>query len=161
MKKLILINLFLFCLAFLSFSQTQNDSIQMKKMRGGYFFFQKGKKLKMSELLNIMKPNEQAYKAIKDAQKSNVTSFIIGCTGSFMVGRAIGSAIAGREPDWFLTGIGAGLLVFSFHISKKCIKQAKLGVDEYNSGLKSSTLYYNTELKLALTENRVGLVLRF
>jgi hypothetical protein len=161
MKKLILINLFLFCFTFLSFSQTQNDSIRMKKVLGGYLFYQNDKRLNVSQLIEIMKPNEQAYQKMKSAQSTYVFATFISCAGGFMVGWPMGTAMAGREPEWIMAGIGAGLLAIAVPISLKFNSQVKSAVREFNGGHRTGSVFYNTELKLALTGNGMGLVLRF
>ena len=161
MKKISLIlTLLTICLSF-TFGQTSSDSITMKKVFGGYQFYHADKRLNMSKLVKIMQPNEQAYKEIKAAQSTYTIAAIIGGAGGFMVGWPIGTALGGGEANWTMAGIGAGLIVVSIPISQKFNKQAKRSVDTFNGGLKTSSFWDKNELRFSMTENGVGLTLRF
>ena len=144
-----------------AFGQTAADSISMKKAFGGYQFYHGVKRLNMNQLVNTMKPNEQAYSQIKSAQSTYTLATIMGGVGGFMVGWPIGTAIGGGEPNWVMAGIGAGLIVFSIPLSQNFNKKAKQAVDTYNLGLKTSSLWDKSELRLSMTENGVGLTFRF
>ncbi len=50
-----------------TFGQTVSDSISMKKVFGGYQFYQGEQRLNIKQLANTMKPNDLAYKQIKSA----------------------------------------------------------------------------------------------
>lgn len=161
MKKISLILILLtMCLSF-TFGQTSLDSITMKKVFGGYTFYQGDKRLNMSKLVKIMRPNELAYKEIKAAQTTNIIAAIIAGTGGFMVGWPLGTALGGGDPNWTMAGIGAGLIVVSIPISQKVNKQSKRAVDTFNGGLKTSSFWDKNELRFSMTRNGVGLTLRF
>ena len=144
-----------------SFGQIVTDSISAKKVFGGYNFYQGTKRLSVNELKNAMKLNDQAYGEMKSAQSANIFATIIGGVGGFMVGWPLGTAIGGGDPNWVMAGIGAGLIVVSIPISQKFSKHAKRAVDIYNDGLKTNTFWERNELKLSMSEDGVGLVLRF
>lgn len=161
MKRiLILMSLLSVCLTY-SFGQTVNDTISMKKVFGGYQFYQAGKRLNMNQLVTAMKPDEQAYKQIKSAQSSYTMAMIFSYAGGFMVGWPIGTAIGGGKPNWAMAGIGAGLIVVAIPISQGFNKKAKLAVGTYNHGLQASSFWDKSELKLSMTANGIGLNLRF
>lgn len=161
MKRIaIIISLVTISYAF-TFGQTSTDSISMKKVFGGYQFYQGDKRLNMNQLVNAMKPNEKAYNQIKSAQSTYTLATIIGGVGGFMVGWPIGTAIGGGEPNWTMAGIGAGLIVVSIPISQKFNKQAKQAVDTFNSGLQTSSFWEKSELRFSMNGNGVGLTLRF
>lgn len=159
-KNSLILTLLISCLSF-TFGQSSTDSITIKKAFGGYQFSQSGKRLNMSQLARTMEPNEQAYKEIKAAQSSYTVASIIGGVGGFMVGWQLGTAVAGGEPNWVLAGIGAGLIVVTIPISQKFNKQAKSAIDTYNGGLRTSSYWDKTELRLAMTGNGVGFTLKF
>ena len=161
MKRIAIIMTLLTVSLTFTFGQTVTDSISMKKVFGGYLFYQGEKRLNMNQLVNAVKPNEQAYKQIKSAQSTNTFASIIGFTGGFMVGWPIGTSIGGGEPNWTMAGIGAGLIVVSIPISQKFNKQAKQAVDTYNGGLQTSSFWNKSELRFSMTGNGVGLTLRF
>lgn len=161
MKRIAIIMTLLTVSFTFTFGQTVTDSISMKKVFGGYLFYQGEKRLNMNQLVKAVKPNEQAYKQIKSAQSTNTFASIIGFAGGFMVGWPIGTSIGGGEPNWTMAGIGAGLMVVSIPISQKFNKQAKQAVDIYNGGLLTSSFWNKSELRFSMTGNGVGLTLRF
>lgn len=97
------------------------------------------KLLKVNQLVNTLKPNEQAYKQIKSAQSTYILAMILSYAGGFMVGYPIGTAFGGGEPNWAIAGVGAGLIVVAIPISQKFSKKARLAVDTYNRGLETSS----------------------
>jgi hypothetical protein len=161
MRNLTVLGILLFVCISSTFGQNPADSIVMKKAFGGYQFYQYDKRLNMSQLVEAMQTNEQAYKEIKAAQSTYTFAAIIGGAGGFMVGWPLGTAVAGGEPNWTLAGIGAGLIVISIPISQKFNKQAKTAVNTFNDGLKTSSFLEKTELRLAFTGNGIGLTIRF
>lgn len=144
-----------------TFGQTTSDSVSMKKVFGGYQFYQGEQRLNMNQLANTMKPNEQAYKQIKSAKSTYTMAMIFSYAGGFMVGWPLGTAISGGEPNWAMAGIGAGLIVVAIPISQSFNKKAKQAVDTFNGGLQTSSFWDKKELNLTLTGNGIGLTLNF
>lgn len=144
-----------------TYGQSSIDSISMKKVFGGYQFYQGEKRLNMNQLVNVMEPNEQAYKEIKSAQSNYAFATIVGCVGGAMVGWPIGTAIGGGEPNWAVAGIGAGLIVVSIPITQSFNKKAKQAVNTYNGGLKTSAFLNKSELRFTMSGNGFGLSFRF
>lgn len=161
MRKIAIILTLLVVSMSFTFGQTASDSISMKKVFGGYQFYQGEQRLNVNQLVNTMKPNNQAYQQIKSAQSTYTLATIIGGVGGFMVGWPIGTALGGGEPNWTIAGIGAGLIVVSIPISQSFNKKAKQAVETYNSGLQTSSFWDKNELKLSLTGNGIGLTLNF
>ena len=161
MRKIAIILTLLAVSMSFTFGQTASDSISMKKVFGGYQFYQGEQRLNVNQLVNTMKPNNQAYQQIKSAQSTYTLATIIGGVGGFMVGWPIGTALGGGEPNWTMAGIGAGLFVVSIPISQSFNKKAKQAVETYNSGLQTSSFWDKNELKLSLTGNGIGLTLNF
>lgn len=161
MKKIVIILTLLTMSLTFTLGQTVNDSISAKKVFGGYQFSQGGKRLKVNQLVNAMKPNEQAYNKIKSAKSTYTLATIIGGAGGFMVGYTIGTAIGGGDPNWVMAEIGAGLIVVSIPITLSYNKKAKEAVDTFNDGFKTSSYWNKSELKMTLTGNGIGFTLRF
>tara|TARA_B100000795_G_C22574625_1_gene351416 strand:+ start:408 stop:650 length:243 start_codon:yes stop_codon:yes gene_type:complete len=65
----------------------------MKKVFGGYQFYKGDKLLKINQLVNTMKPNEQAYKQMKSAQSTYTMAMIFDYAGGFMVGWPLGQQL--------------------------------------------------------------------
>ncbi|MEZ5070469.1 MAG: hypothetical protein R2751_05755 [Bacteroidales bacterium] len=144
-----------------TFGQSPVDSLSMKKAFGGYQFFQGEQRLTMGQLVEAMKPNEQAYQEIKAAQSTYTMAMICSFAGGFMVGWPIGTALGGGDPNWTLAGIGAGLFVVSIPINQSAMKKTKLAVDTFNGGLRTSTFRERSELQLTMSGQGIGLSLRF
>lgn len=161
MKRIAIIMILLTVVCSFTNGQSSTDSISMKKIFGGYQFYQGDKRLNMFQLVNTMKPNDQAYQQMKAAQATNTLATIIGGVGGFMVGWPIGTAIGGGEPNWTMAGIGAGLIVVSIPITQSFNKKAKQAVETYNGGLQTSSFWDKNELKLSLTGSGIGLTLNF
>jgi len=133
----------------------------MKKVFGGYLFYQNDKRLNMSQVVKAMQPNEQAYKEIKAAQSTYTLSVVLGGAGGFLVGWPLGTALGGGDPEWIMVGIGAGLIVVSIPVTQKFNKQAKSAVHTYNAGVKTSSIISKPELRIGLSGSGIGLNIRF
>jgi len=144
-----------------TFGQTTSDSIIMKKVFGGYQFYQREQALSMNQLVNAVSSNEDAYTQIKSVQSISAVAMILSYAGGFMIGWPIGTAIGGGEPNWAMAGIGAGLIAITIPISKNVNKKTRKAVETYNSGLQTSSFWYKNELKVLMTGNGIGLTLKF
>ena len=162
MKQVLsIIVLILLCVSHTS-AQSAADSITVKKVFGGYQFRQGDKLLSLNQLSKVLKTNDEAWDQYKSAQANSTLALIFGCAGGFLIGRPIGTAIAGGEPNWALAGIGAGLVIVAIPIATGFNTKAKQAVQTYNSGLrKTSGFRDNNQLKLSLTGYGIGFALRF
>ena len=91
-----------------TFAQVDSDSISMKKVFGGYQFYQGGQRLNMKQLVNTMKPDPLAYEQIRSAKSSYNLAMVFSYAGGFMIGWPLGTAIAGGDPEWAGDGLGRG-----------------------------------------------------
>ena len=142
-------------------AQAPNDQITVKNVFGGVQFFQNGKKLTVGKMVKIMENNEAAYAKIKSAQSNKTLSSVFGIPGGFLLGWSLGSALAGGEPNWVLTGVGAGLVVVSIPFGINSNKQSVAAVDIYNEGLKTTSFVNNIEGRFCFKGNAIGLILTF
>lgn len=113
--------------------QGRRDSVEMKKAFGSYQFYHEGRQLKMKQLEELLKSNEQAYQQLRSSRSSRTISTILGFAGGFMIGWPLGTAIAGGEPNWALAGVGAGVVAVSIPISASANKKMKKAVSIYNA----------------------------
>jgi hypothetical protein len=167
MKKLIIVGSLLFVVT-TSYAQrvnsgvlTMTDSILIKKVFGGYQFYQGDRRLKIKQLVNTMKSSEQAYQMIKSARSTNTIATITGFAGGFMIGELLGTALGGRDLNWTIAGIGSGLTVVAILVSQKFNKQAKKAVNTYNSSLRGNSFWDKNEFRILMKGDGVGLVLNF
>ncbi len=158
MKKAILtITIILISMTF-CFAQ----KIEVKKVFGGYKYFQNGQKLTMNTLSETMKENTSAFELIKKAKSNNTISFILGGVGGALIGYQLGQEISEKDANWAVAGVGAGLIVIAIPISSKVNKQTNRAVEMYNSSLNSTTYNsFNPEFNIISNENGIGLALNF
>ena len=157
--KFIFTSAIIFLFATSNFAQT--DSIRMKKVFGGYNYFQNNQGLTVKQLGTVLQANPEASKLFQQAKPNGTAATIFGVAGGFLVGWPIGTAIAGGNPSWELAGIGAGLIVVSIPFSSAFNKKTKEAVSIYNQGNKTSSLGRRPELKFNISPNHIGLVMKF
>ncbi len=159
MKKIFLTSVCCFA-AFFLFAQSASDTIEIKKSFWGTTFTKSGETLKMKNLLDLTKSNSVAYGQIKKARNKNVVGSIFGGVGGFLVGYTVGTAIAGKDPNWAVAGAGAGLIGAGLIFSASAGKYAKKGVQTYNQGLRTTGASKVT-LQGVVAANKVGVRLSF
>jgi hypothetical protein len=158
MKKFYLLIILMFLNSSL-FGQNISDTIVLTKVHGAKFM-QRGKNLTPGNLLQITKLNPEAYKVMHLAKSNDDIAKIFGYAGGFMIGWPIGSLIGGREPNWTMAILGAGMIVFSIPFIDRYNRNARKAVEIYNDGLKQ-TARNNIEFRFGLTYNGFGISMNF
>ena len=138
-----------------------SQKINMETSFGGYKFTQNGETLKLSEVVNIMKSDNNAYELAKSAKSNYVLSQIMGGVGGFMVGWPLGTAIAGGKPNWILAGVGAGIIVVSIPITSSANKKMRKAINLYNSGISSTSYNFRPSFSFISNVNGIGLSISF
>lgn len=158
MKNILLTLTFITLLSFIGNAQ----KITIKKSWGSNICSIDGKKLKMSELVTLMKENTQNFKLISKAKKNYTAASIFGAAGGALVGWPIGTSVGGGEPNWTLAGIGAGLIAISLPFNSKYNKSVKDAVDLYNSATNKTSHYeFQPRFQLNTSSNGIGVSLVF
>jgi hypothetical protein len=137
------------------------DSIVIKTNFAGYRVFQGHNSINLKQLVNTMKPNEQAYKMIKSARSTYTIATILNYAGGFMIGWTLGMYMVGEEPDWGIAGVGVGLAAVSIPIIIRSNKKAKQAINVYNSQFRTASFSARQELRFQFTGNGIGLAIRF
>jgi len=87
---------------------------------------------------------------------------VLAIPGGALIGWTLGGAVAGGDPEWYLAGIGAGLIAIAIPLEiigkKRC--------DRYSMVMTEELPYYafsgnNTKLRVAGSGNTIGLVVDF
>lgn len=158
MKKTILA----LCSVFIGISICTAQKIEMEKHFAGYDFYQNGESIKMKQLMKIVENNTSSYELIRKARTEKTFAWILGNSGSALVGFSIGNALGGGNDSWTIAGIGAGLIGVAVPLAISGNKKAKKGVEAYNSSL-DTTSQYNFKPTYTLKTNAygIGLVIRF
>lgn len=159
MKKFFLTSFFCFAIV-VAFSQSVTDTIEIKRSFWGTTFRQNGENLKMKDMLEITKSNPTAYAQMKKARNKSTVSSIFGGVGGFLVGYTIGTAIAGKDPNWAVAGVGAGLIGAGIPFSVNAGKYAKRAVSNYNQGLQNLTTK-TLQMEAVIAANGLGIKLTF
>jgi hypothetical protein len=158
MNKLAVITILLFT-CFNVLAQTEADTIEVKQSMGKVFM-RDGYVLMPRELQKIMKTNAEASAEMDLAMSNKAAGDVFGFAGGFLVGWPIGTMIGGGKPNWWLAGIGAGLIVVSIPISKSYTTHARNAVQIYNRDLRQS-VSHSLSFKAGLTMNGIGFQMRF
>ena len=144
------------------YSQLRNDSIQRYKSGGSYRYEQSGRVLTLNDMTLLMNQNTVASAYLAKAKSSYLVSNILGGVGGFCIGYPLGVAIAGGRPNWTVFALGCGFVVVAIPISISSTKNVKMAVDTFNRDKTvSGTIKNGYDLKLGVTQNGLGLTLRF
>lgn len=157
MKKIFLLFI-LITTVFTAFGQV-SDTIEIRKSFGTRYRLH-GKNLLPRQLVEITKSNPEAYQEMKIAKSNYDGGYALGAIGGFMVGWPLGTAIAGRDPNWVLAGIGVGFIVVSIPLTAAYNKHAKAAVNIYNRDLRKS-ITSNIDFKIRPTFNGVSIQIKF
>lgn len=91
-----------------------------------------------------------------------IAANVLAIPGGALIGWTLGGAVAGGDPEWYLAGIGAGLIAIAIPLEiigkKRC--------DRYSIIKTEDMPYYafsgnNTRLSVGGSGNTIGLVLDF
>jgi len=138
------------------------DTIEIIKKSMGYIYKYKGEPLSLNQLGDILERNKTSEDLFKSAKSSSGFINVLGFVGGFCLGYGLAPALYGRQPDLAIAGIGAGILVISLPLVSSAENKLKNAVDIYNSAIPqsmNSPLQY--EMKLAMSPNAIGVVIRF
>lgn len=142
------------------FAQNSDDTIRLKRIFGGYQFYEGERKLNLKQVVKTMEDHEPSYKQIKSAQSTYTAASIVGVTGGLMVGWSLGFGLNRGEFNGKMAGVGGGLIVISLPITQKFIEKTKQAVVTYNSRFDTSKLKDKHDLNLSITNYGIGLSLR-
>lgn len=142
-----------------TFGQNQTDSITLRK-KTGTIYVQNGKILTPKQLLAITKVNPEAYSLMKKAKSNYDAANVFSFAGGFLIGWQVGAAIGGRDANWGVAGLGAGLVVVAIPFSVAYSKHVKNAVSNYNNGLSQAGLR-KINFSTGLCAHGIGLKVTF
>ncbi len=156
--KLFLLSLTFLFLTAIGFSQSIDSVIQI---RHGYFgnrYYQNGTKLSLSELPELLKTNDEAYKQIQSARTNNLLYYVLSISGGVLLVYGILPGTFFSDPKWGLVAAGTALSVTSIILNYKSKNQAQTAIDLYNLGLRRTSFHYR-EIRFGIQGN--GFVVSF
>lgn len=110
-----------------------------------------------------MKTNESANKEYQAAMRNIMIGAV--CFGAGVGATLVGTTNFSGEPGVHinlpLMILGDALLISSIPLLLKSNKRLKRAVDIYNDGLQSTCIQRKTDFSIALTENGVGVIMKF
>lgn len=159
MKKILLT----LSLILLAFTLCNSQTIETKKVFGGYKYSQNGQDLSMDELSTQLNTNEESAQLMKKAKSQSTIASILSGAGGALVGYPVGTAIGGGEANWVLAGVGAGIIAVALPLSASANKKAKHAVEIYNTGnkTKEDNVVYIPKLFVVSNPSGMGLALMF
>ena len=143
-------------------SQSNNDSI--KKVSHGmlHYFEQNGHVLTYGKMTTLMKGNVEATNYLNRAKTSNALSILPGVGGGFCVAYPLAKALSGQKANWTQFAIGCGLIAVYIPIVISTNRNVNKAVDAYNKNkVVSNNTENNYDLRLGLSQNGLGMTLRF
>ena len=155
----------IFLVSHLSFSQISNDTISYIPKQGEYMYTIQGHKLSFSQLKVLTSSYPKSYAYIKKAETNQILATLFSCAGGALIGWELGGACAGKDFDWVLPNIGAGLIAVSIPLrkwyNKNSLKAIELYNQQINQNKKDLSFLKKYELKFGFGSNGVGLTLSF
>ncbi len=131
----------------------------------GKAIYQDGKKLSISNALEIAKNNSEVIKNLKSARTNRTIGDIIAYPGAIAFGYTLGLSLNSHEnapdPNWGVGGIGAGMMVGGMILQGNGNKKLKEAVRLYNSSLNGNSNALKPELNIIYSENGLGISVNF
>jgi len=162
MKKLIL----LACLFMLVIQTKAQDSEPIQIINGKFYKYDI--RLNMKTLKDIVKPMPLAYQEVKSGASRRTWGGILFWSGDIIAVTAVAGLIAGNEEMFESSGdalkaigFGIALAIPGSLLSRSGSKRLVNGIGLYNSSLKSDPSLQGTSLNIGLTNNGIGLTIRF
>ncbi len=124
-------------------------------------FFQNGKRVRMAEVIQITKVNQEANDLVRKARTNQIMSSVMAYPGSFAIGWGLGGALAGAPIEWGWVGAGVGLVGVGILFQSAYSKNAQLSTEIYNAGMPYASGRKPMELAFGVQRNGLGLSLNF
>ena len=166
---LIIIMALIFLVPFLAYSQNDSTAIKIQSKEFGIAFSQNGKTVRIGELMDITKTNEEAYKFILKSSSLDVASVFLGIVGGgclgFSIGYGIGYFLSGYKVSMKvllpILGVGVGSTICGFVFSAMSADHARRGVEIYNNALKQRHNTSSNSLDIGFSPNGVAMKVNF
>jgi hypothetical protein len=154
--------LFGLMLCFSVSGQTVKDSILIVKSGGSTSYVQAGEILTFEKMQYVMRNNQDAISCLNNAKGSSGFASVLGYAGGFLIGYPIGTALGGGQANWTMALIGCGIVLVAIPIASGANANIRKAIDLYNKDRSvSNTLFNDYDLKLGVTQDGIGLILKF
>ena len=124
-------------LSLLGTMTTFAQSLTFEKGRGGWQFREDGQILSKPVLQERFSTIPAAAENYQSYRSQMGLAGVLGGIGGVLIGLPLGTAIGGGDPNWWLAGIGAGVVVLAIPIESGAKKKARAAVAAHNASLGS------------------------
>ncbi len=146
------------------FAQNLSDSIVLKKeYRSGSKYFYHGKEIKMKDMMNIMKPNPQAYKEICIAESSKEATLGLVLIGGGLAIYSFSYTQSKKWPvNWLSVGVGSGLAILGIPYYFKFSRHKAAAIQLHNAQQKGASSYISKpQIHFGINNDGPGLKFTF
>lgn len=144
------------------FGQTHADTIQFKSAGLNFSCSMRGNNLTMAQLTAIIKTNPASIKYLNAAKLSDGISTVFVYSGSFLIGYGIGYSITKHNLYIDLIALGSAILLVDIPITIATKENLRKSINIYNNSVRNKpVLSDNLKLSVGITQNGVGLIVKF
>jgi hypothetical protein len=145
-----------------SFMDLELSPIKAQRKGFGYQYSMHGEILNSEQLQNALEVDPLAYQKYKAYKSARKVANVFATLGGGFVGANLGAAFAGagNKTSWVLAEVGAAFCIIAIPIAGGANTKLREGVALYNQGAKKTSMI-KPELKFTVTNNRMGLCLKF
>ncbi len=130
--------------------------------KGNTFYYNGAPIINKAHLKDYIYSSDEALRHFRMATTNEVFSYIFAFSGGFLVGWPLGTLIGGGDPEWYLLGIGAGLIVIGITLDFGRKNQLIKAVNAYNGSLDTvASAAPGYTLSFSATPGGLGLMLTF
>lgn len=142
-------------------AQAQCDSISIVERRAKVDFTKCGITLTPAQLFEVLREDPNTESEVKPAAMFYLSNVLLNTGGILMVTLGVEGAIfRDEDPDWVLTGIGAGAILLAIPLKKAFQKRAKRAVNIYNESYRADS-NFKPEWSFHVGQSGVGLAMKF
>lgn len=142
-----------------SFGQTSDEIIVQKKGLG-FVYYHNGNQISKKQLLHILDQYPEARKELQKGHRNSLPASALAFAGGLLIGYPMSRQLTGYQPNWLVSGAGAGLVTFSIPFAGAKMKREHQAIYVYNEGLRYAKRP-NTDLRVGYAYSRAMLVFTF
>ncbi len=110
------------------------DEIIVQKRGLGFSYFHNGRQISKKDLLHVLESDPAARQELKKGYRNAWPASLLTFAGGFLISYPMGKQLAGGQPNWLVSGAGAGLLTFSLPFAGAKMKREHEAIYVYNGG---------------------------
>ncbi|PKV75079.1 hypothetical protein [Pontibacter ramchanderi] len=160
MKTYFLLLLLGFSSFFSAASAQTGGEIIVQKKGLGFAYYQQGSQISKKQLLHVLEQHPEARKELQKGYRNALPAAALSYVGALLISYPLSKQLAGNQPNWLVSGAGAGLLTFSVPFAGARMKREHLAIHAYNEG-QYLAKRPETDLRIGYAYNRASFVFTF